>query len=355
MALPRLIVLTRRVLRDIERRFGPRRAPLRRHLREVVRSLLLARVTVSLQTLAEQDEVRGLRTHLTQLGHYLARGSYLPEALCAHYRYRMSRARSQNRYGISDTEWVFVHRLAGEAGLDLEALYHQSNGVDVARCPWHDALEEGIEDVVVSLDLRAFDDMLLCALEGYLSPLAGRAKGREVCGINLGMTSERREEKRGVGGTVTRFVHVARSQPQMSALGTMREVGPNITSIEVLLDAAHKLFPQYDVVGDFHSHPFDSLEQMRAHRGWRYSPEDERSGRDWFDVLADLGARPWVTFVVAVARNPRSVRLGPYRGLPNTVQTSAGNCRIVVAAYRVLGSGAYSARNIRLHIPGIQG
>ena len=33
------------------------------------------------------------------------------------------------------------------------------------------------------------EDMLLAMLEGYLSPLGGRRKVREVCGINLGMTN----------------------------------------------------------------------------------------------------------------------------------------------------------------------
>lgn len=361
MPQPKLIELVGQVREDLDRHFESKPAQLQDALINLLLTITTAEVAEDLATLGDTGDVRGLSTHLDRLARFLADSPGLPQALCAHYLYNRSEPVVKERCAISDMEWDYIHDLAREAELPIDIYYRHSDTAPFNLYRWHDPLEEEMAFLDVCLDRRALDDMLLATLEGYLSPLRTPGKhfrkGREVCGFNLGMVSVRSEETRGKGWTATRYVHVMRSEPQLSAEGAMGYVDVSDKSLEVLLDAAKDLFPQYEIVGDFHSHPYDDFDELVGAElvgtgGWRYSSADEEESVSQMQELESMDERPWVAFVVAIARGKESAQRGHYRDHENTLQFCAAGCRIVIGAYRILASGRYSTKNLELRIMG---
>lgn len=307
----------------------------------------------SLTQLGQQRAVHGLKRHLQLLCHYLEAQSRLPRALCAHYKYDMPVREALKRYHVRKSDWKLVHDLAFAYGLDTDlyirgtALYAKGVG------SWHDDLERELVRFDVSLEKNALDDMLVSCLEGYLSPRMGRLKGYEVYGLNLGMTRTVTKTSRRSGRTEGYFVHVMRSQPMISAEGRPSEVIPRDKSRDAILQATRTLFPHFQVVGDWHSHTYESLPQLILARGWLPSDTDEQFNEHWVEELVELGHRPLVAFIVALAHCEKRVSVSHFRGEPNTLQISINGCRIVIAVHRILMSKRYYSENIRLRVPGV--
>ena len=139
----------------------------------------------------------------------------------------------------------------------------------------------------------------------------------------------------------------------MSAEGFYDGVVPNERSLAAVLSATASLFPQYEAVGDFHSHCYDDVDELERRRGWEYSKGDENFSVAAFREGGDVPFRPAVTFIIAVAGSTRKARTGRFRGLRNVMQLSIGGCRFVLGAFRVLGSGRYTKENIRLSVAGM--
>jgi len=352
MAYATLEVLAGRVRQVLERSLEGRPALLARHLRQLLRLLVTAECAGPLHALAESGEARGLQTHLNRLIRYVQTESRLPEAMCVRYLYKASESVAVRHHGIGRREWQYVHRLARE--LDWDPLLHVPL-IPYEQYLWHDELEEELIDVEVILDGQALEGMLLCALEGYLSPKRPRRKGYEVCGICLGMTRDVPRRRRRNGVTVTRYVSVMRSHPQLSADGCSSFVELNERSLGALLDASGALYPQYQAVGDFHSHLYGDLKQMVQAGGWQFSGADDEANVRLARQLAESGHRICVAFVIGVARSGQRVARSHFRGLKNTMQMSLGSCRAVLGAYRSLGSGRLTTTNIRLRLSGVAG
>lgn len=347
MSAPLLIQLLRPVGQSIESDCAGQPARKRRAEQLLVSLLATAEVPAELEEMVSDRSVRGLRSGMAALTNFIHERSFLPEALCAHYRYRQSKRRVMARYHVSKSEWAFVHRLARNADVDMATLSRTIRYEDLC---WHDTLEAEIVSVQVVLDPRALEDMVVSALEAYLSPK--KRKGYEVFGINLGMARDVAEEKRVLGTLVTRYVSILRAQPQLSAEGSPSHVTPSYRSVAALQEAVSTLFPQHQLVGDFHSHVYADMDELRGASGWRPSDGDKRLCAELFDDMKARGHTPYVDFIVAIARCPRRVHHSHYRGLPNTLQTSVGNCRVVIGAHRILRSGSYTDRNTHLTLPG---
>jgi hypothetical protein len=300
--------------------------------------------------LARSGEVRGLLTHLRALERHLADDSQLPEAICARYKYFASTSAALRRHHVSPRAWYYVHDLAREVDrpLDVHAALLPYEQYD-----WHDALEEDFVDMEVIVDSLSLERMLLCSLEAYLSPKARQRKGYEVYGLNLGMARDIHQRRPRDGLRIRRYVSVAYCQPQMSADNQHKSVIPNVRSLEAIITAAATLYPQYQAIGDFHSHPYDELANLDAARGWGYTSADETSNVDLSHMMADLGHRVHVMFVIAIARSRRAAPRSHYKGMRNTIQVSLGNCRAILAAYRSLESGRLTRRNVRLRLAGM--
>jgi hypothetical protein len=307
----------------------------------------------SLTELAQQRPVRGLKKHLRLLCRYMETESPLPKALCAHYKFEMPIKMALRRYGVRKTDWKLVHDLAFAYGLDTD-LYIRGTAVYAKGVgAWYDDLERELITVQVSLEKSALDEILVTCLEGYLSPRIGHKKGYEVYGLTLGMTRSVTQINPRSGRTEGYFVHVMRSQPMLSAEGRPNEVIPRDKSRDAILQATRTLYPHFEVIGDWHSHTYDSLAQMIRARGWFPSKIDEQFNKHWVEELTELGHRPMVAFIVALAHSEKRVAMSHFRGEPNTLQVSINGCRIVIAVHRILMSKRYYSENIRLRVPGV--
>jgi len=352
MAYATLEILADRVRQDLEGHYDGRPAQLAGALGHVLRLLLTAEIPPQLSRLARPRRIRGLRTHLRELARYLQEESRLPEALCARYKYRVGESKVLARYRIGRRAWNYFHDLAAE--LDWKADLH----IPLLRYEgfsWHDELEERFVNLEVVLDSAALEAMLICALEAYLSPRRPRRKGYEVYGINLGMVREVHRRRAHDGVRITRYVSVMRAQPQLSAEAEYGGVTPNPRSLDAILGATTALYPQYQGVGDFHSHPYDNLSVLERKKGWEYTRGDEASNIEIVRAMSEREHRICVSFIVAIARSKQKVAQSHFRGLKNTIQMSLGTCRVILAAYRSLESGRLTKSNIRLRLSGIAG
>ncbi|MBN1670380.1 MAG: hypothetical protein JXR37_05080 [Kiritimatiellae bacterium] len=347
MPAPVLVQLLRSVREILQRGHAGRPVQLRKAERLLLATIATGEPPADLLALAQNGQVRGLQSGLANLTAYLRKLSLLPEGLCAHYRYGQSRRLVLDRYRVSQSEWDFVHRLARETGTDMQGLTRAIKYEDLF---WHDTLEAEIVSVEVVLDPRALDDMVVCALEAYLSPK--KRKSYEVFGINLGMVRDVTEERKRLGTLITRYVSVMRSQPQLSAEGGPSEVAPSYRSVAALQKAAAALFPQYQLVGDFHSHVYPDMDTLRRAAGWEPSDGDKWYCAKLSDEAKVFGQPPHVDIVLAVAKCKHKVKHSRYPNRPNTIQVSVGDCRLVIGAHRILRSGNYTTRNARLTLPG---
>jgi hypothetical protein len=169
------------------------------------------------------------------------------------------------------------------------------------------------------------------------------------------MIREEYVRKKGSGMSTLQYVYIIRSQPQLSAVGGYREVDPSAKSIKAVISVSRSLFPQYEVVGDFHSHIYRDFRELEYCRGWDFSDADLKMSPQWAAQIRAMGGtnRFVAAFVVAMARSTYQVSLSRYKGKLNTLQTAVGSCRVVVAVYRILRSGLYSRRKIRIRVPGM--
>jgi len=88
-------------------------------------------------------------------------------------------------------------------------------------------------------------------------------------------------------------------------------------------------------------------------RGWFPSKIDEQFNRHWVKELTELGHRPLVAFIVALAHSEKHVSMSHFRGERNTLQISINGCRIIIAVHRILMSTRYYSENIYLRVPGL--
>ena len=350
MALTQLEKLISQVRSDLEGYFQGRRSHLRVGLRWLLELVVMARTPEGLENIIESGEVRGLRTHTRTLERYLQEKSTIPEALCARYHYKLSEPRSRSQYKVSSGAWAFIHRLAKEIGWELALNIPL---IPYETLPWHDSLEERFVDLKVVLDSLALEGMLISAMEGYLSPRSRRRKGYEVYGINLGMMRDVPHKRQRTGTRKTRYISVMRSQPQLSAEGQYEFVEPNPRSLDAILTVTQALYPQYQAVGHFHSHPYDDLAEMERKEGWRFSSSDEEINQDFAQVMNEMHQRIAATFIVGICRSGQSITRSHFHGRLNTIQMSINGCRVIVAAYRSLGSGRLTESNIRLALSGM--
>jgi len=350
MPYSRLERLATRLRTDLEMVHDGHGKELKPSLGTLLDLLITAEVPPLLETLVRRSKLHGFKTHLRSLERHLQEDSHLPECLCARYKYKVSETKARRRFRIGDRDWRYIHALAQDLGRDLDLLIPF---IQYEFFHWHDVLEQDLVTLEVILDPRALDDLLVCALEGYLSPKLNRRKGYEVYGLCLGMVRDEYTRARRNGIAITRYVSVMRCQPQLSAEGTAKYVLPNDRSVKAIVDATGALFPQHRVVGDFHSHPYVDLAEMRQRKGWRYSVADQEHNEEMSQVLKSMGHPPTVGLIVAVTRCRQRIERSHYRKEKNTIQLSAGDCRVVLGAFHTLESGRYSHRNVRLRVPGM--
>ena len=152
-----------------------------------------------------------------------------------------------------------------------------------------------------------------------------------------------------IGGAI--FI-VDRVTIQLRARATGNAVWPNPKSLETQLRAADILFPQLEVVGDFHSHPYRKAHIVKEWRGWEPSDRDDDYNEGWVGRMRNAGHNPKVAFVVAIGQKKQSRGQKTIQStLPHVGFLQIDKSFVAVAAYRILADSRYDASNIELRLP----
>ncbi len=291
---------------------------------------------------------RGLANWLERHIHH-TRSDAPGKALLEHTEFGASRTAVCARWGIRPSEWAYLVELANWLGERVQP------GRPLRLWPdeWLSEVEELHEHLNVVVEERALEDMLLGALEAYSVP---RGRGRpytEVYGLCFGSVKTERRKTRGTGLVSEIHVLVRRVALQLRAHTSVRSFIPEPRSEAVHLEMAHELFPHLELVGDFHSHPYDTLAALRENRGWSFSPQDEDYNRTWVEELAQAGHRPRAGLILAIARaGRRTVAQSPG---PNILRAVIGQCHCFLAAYRINRDGTYGADDVVLRCSALTG
>jgi hypothetical protein len=288
---------------------------------------------------------------LRKFEHQMAADDYrLPKAWYENRIYGASRASVSFRWHVSPSEIKYMEQLWSDLRHSREE-YRKS----LRRNPqeWRADVDELHEDVVIWLDDRAIEDIVLVALEAYAVPRRG-VRFTETYGICFGSTKSTEEKRQAHGKHTTHYVYISSVHIQLRAEGFSNKVTYDLRSLETQMAVAKHLFPQLDIVGDFHTHPYKSVEELRAIKGWRYSRGDEACIPTWVSPLTGMGYHPRTSIIVGIAKGGRRISK-PGKLKPNVVRFSINKYHFYLAAYRIVGR-RYSDKLIAINaisLPGL--
>ncbi|MFH1220345.1 MAG: hypothetical protein V1694_07805 [Candidatus Eisenbacteria bacterium] len=212
---------------------------------------------------------------------------------------------------------------------------------------WQFEVDERHEEVVIWLDDRAIGDIVLVGLESYAVPKGRGLKSTETYGICFGSTKSTEERRQAHGKHTIRHIHIDSVHIQLRAEGYSNKVTYDLRSLDTQMEAVKHLFPQLDIVGDFHTHPYHDVKELRGLKGWHYSRADEANIPEWVCPLREMGYQPRTSLVVAIAKGgKRAAR--PTRVKPNTIRFSVGKHHFYLACFRIIGN-RYSEKHITLN------
>jgi len=278
-----------------------------------------------------------------------ARDNALGKALLEYTELGASHVVACRRWGVRPSEWQYLLELASY--LDEKV----RRGVRLREWPaaWLSEAEEGHQEAVVLVEDQALQDMVLGALEAYSVPKGRGSRYSEVYGVCFGSVKTEQWETRGYGRQWLEHVLVRRVALQLRAQTTSGSVRRSPRSQAVHLEMAHDLFPHLDLVGDFHSHPYTTLERLRYCRGWEYTRGDEEDNVAWLAEIAEAGYHPRVGLILAIARAAKAQ--GGRHPAANILRSTIGRCHCYLAAYRINRDGTYSTSDVTLRCPTITG
>ncbi|MDR8016377.1 hypothetical protein ACMHYQ_23895 [Ectopseudomonas guguanensis] len=127
-----------------------------------------------------------------------------------------------------------------------------------------------MKPLYITVEDHAVPQLITSALEAYE---IGRTSPRkkedklETFGLLWGyMTPER-------GNRPPRII-VTTATVETSALVTKGSANPDLGSLRMKMEFVTRYWPHLEVVGTFHSHPYDSLSEAREYKGWQASSPD---------------------------------------------------------------------------------
>jgi hypothetical protein len=282
--------------------------------------------------------LRKLRQHLRQHDYRLCKAWYENRI------YGTGRRTSSFRWDVHALELKHIEQLWSELRYTRE---EYRNLLAETQVTWQFDVDESHEEVIIWLDDRAIEDIVLVALEAYSVPKGRGLKSTETYGICFGSTKSTEEKRQAHGRHTVRYIHIDSVHIQVRAEGYSNKVMYDLRSLESQMSAAKHLFPQLDIVGDFHTHPYKNIGDLRAMKGWRYSREDETNIPDWVSPLREMGYQPRTSLVVAVAKaGKRAAR--PSRVKSNVIRFSVGKHHLFLACYRIIGN-RYSEKYVTLN------
>jgi hypothetical protein len=216
-----------------------------------------------------------------------------------------------------------------------------------AGAPWQFEVDESHEEVVIWLDDRAIEDIVLVALEAYAVPKGRGVKYTETYGICFGSTKATEEKRQAHGRHTVRYIHINSVHIQLRAEGYANKITYDLRSLDTQMEVARHLFPQLDIVGDFHTHPYRDVDELKQIKGWHFSRDDEASIPEWASPLRLMGYQPRTSLIVAVAKGVKRVSR-PSRVGPNVIRFSVGKYHLYLSCYRIIGN-KYSNKHVTLN------
>jgi hypothetical protein len=293
---------------------------------------------------------RKLTSMLTKLERQLADDNYrLSKAWYENRVYRTGRRSIASRWQVHHREIKHLDQLWLDCRYNV---YEYMNLINKTQPAWTYDVDEIHEDVIIWLGDRAIEDIVLVALEAYAVPRRG-AKFTETYGICFGSIKPMEEKRRAHGKHTTRYVNISSVHIQLRAMGYPDKVTYDLRSLETQMTVAKHFFPQLDIVGDFHTHPYNTVKELKAFGGWRYSDSDEASIAEWVTPLRKMGYHPRMSLIVGIAEGTKRISK-PGMVKPNMVRFSIKKYHFYVACYRILGD-KYSDKNITLNSAALPG
>jgi len=271
----------------------------------------------------------------------------LPKALYDWAQFSRSERRARERWRVPRRLFENTRRLSLELNADLSNVYDRFLPEEHA---WIAEVQQDHEELEVWITDRALEDILLSTLEGYAVSPGGGKRYTEVYGICFGTSRVVERRRLGHGYHDVRYVQITRAAPQIRAKVAATWALPSDKSLGIQKILAELLFPHLEIVGDYHSHPYASLDRLTHHRGWEFSRQDELRSTRWVNEVKRLGYSPRVGLVIAVTRGTKAVRS---RGRVRDHVTHIGikNFHFFLSAYRSLADGSSSVSDVRLHCP----
>jgi hypothetical protein len=318
-----------------------------------IRNNLLSSLLTTLMTgkrPADKPADRKLASMLARLESQLASDNYrLSKAWYENRVYRTGRRAIASRWQVRSLEIKYLDKLWSDLRYSV---YDYTNLINKAQPTWTFDVDEMHEDVIVWLDDRAIEDIVLVALEAYAVPRRG-ARFTETYGICFGSIKPMEEKRQAHGKHTTRYINVSSVHIQLRAECFPDKVTYDLRSLETQMTVARHFFPQLDIVGDFHTHPYRTVKDLKTSGGWRYSASDEPSIAEWVAPLRKMGYHPKMSLIVGIAEGSRRISS---QGMlkPNLVRFSINKYHFYVACYRILGD-RYSDKNITLNLAAFPG
>lgn len=138
-----------------------------------------------------------------------------------------------------------------------------------------------MESIHVTIEDHVVPQLMTSALEAYeiRHPNGRKKEDRlETFGLLWGYVIPARESSR------PRIVATV-ATVETSALRKEGSVEPDFDSLEMKMEFVKKYWPHLEVVGTFHSHPYNSVQEVKDVKGWRASPDDEEFWPDLHQTL----------------------------------------------------------------------
>lgn len=278
--------------------------------------------------------IPGLRDELDTILAGLQKGR-ISEAIWLHHKLNVSEHKIFKKYPINSRDWNEIESCIAESG------FTDKEFSDLISSIWHEQFEELEMGCEVIFDEKALDDLLISTIEGYLSPKKKMRTPYEVFGLCLGTRTEVESP-----WFYKEIIYVAKCPPQISAETNNKSCVPMDKSYDALKKVRDYLFPQYKIVGEYHSHPYKDLKELHTLKGWKNSEQDAARW-DWCKSVGSYGDLQFA-LIVSISQLKRNARAGIKLRQPNHLFFNLDDLRIHLYAKRILSTGKLSDHNIQI-------
>lgn len=206
---------------------------------------------------------------------------------------------------------------------------------------------------VVRMSECALVQLCLSGLEAYVVPHGSRHRNDsvETYGLLWG-----HESKLADGRTL---YSVELATTDTSAAMAPGSFTPKDEALILKSGIVQSYWPQFGFLGDFHSHPYASLQEVDDVRGYEFSEPDFRRIERFPEYWIERGYRIGLALTIAAMKKSGSASDNWVQ--PNTVRFTLANLRLWLKAYIAFADGGsvhltdHDNKNVLLDVPAILG